>query len=82
MDLATAGKLPRPAQAEIHVGEQDWQAHPEQVSRLAALLHIPVQIVAGNGHMLDHGYVGRLLDGWLCLAQGSAPGSDRASTGT
>jgi DNA mismatch repair protein MutH len=63
------------------VGEQDWQAHPEQVSRLAALLDIPVHFVTGNGHMLDHGYVGRLLDGWLCLAQGSAPGSDRASTG-
>jgi hypothetical protein len=55
MDLTTAGKLPRPAQAEIHVDEQDWQAHPEQVSRLADLLAIPVHIVAGNGHMLDHG---------------------------
>ena len=69
MDLATAGKLPRPAQAEIHVGEQDWQAHPEQVSRLAALLHIPVQIVEGNGHMLDHGYVNSLLERWLIAAR-------------
>jgi hypothetical protein len=50
------------------VGEQDWQAHPEQVSRLAALLHIPVQIVEGNGHMLDHGYVNSLLERWLIAA--------------
>jgi hypothetical protein len=81
MDLTTAGQLPRPARAEIHVGEQDWQAHPEQVSRLAAFLHIPVHIVAGNGHMLDHGYGGRALDGWLKMGSASASGSEPAFTG-
>ena len=67
MDLATAGKLPTPAQAEIHVGSEDWQSNPEQVSRLAELIHIPVHVVAGNGHMLDHSYVSGLLDQWVVV---------------
>jgi pimeloyl-ACP methyl ester carboxylesterase len=72
MNLATAGKLPVPAQAEIHVGSEDWQANPEQVSRLAELIHIPVHVVAGNGHMLDHSYINGLLDRWVELGSGTA----------
>ena len=67
MDLATAGKLPTPAQAEIHVGSEDWQSNPEQVSRLAELIQIPMHVVAGNGHMLDHSYVNGLLDRWVVV---------------
>ena len=67
MDLATASKLPTPAKAEIHVGSEDWQSNPEQVSRLAELIQIPVHVVAGNGHMLDHGYVSGLLDRWVVV---------------
>jgi hypothetical protein len=71
MDMATRGELSCPSQAEIHVGSQDWQANPEQVARLGELMSIPVHIVEGNGHMLDHGYVNSLLERWLSPA--SAP---------
>jgi hypothetical protein len=67
MDMANASKMPSPAQAEIHVGAEDWQANPEQVGRLAELLGIPVHVVPGNGHMLDHGYVDTVLSRWLTL---------------
>jgi hypothetical protein len=65
---AASGKLSRPSQAEIHVGSQDWQANPEQVAKLGELMRIPVHIVEGNGHMLDHGYVNSLLKRWLIAA--------------
>ena len=66
MDLATAGKLPPPAQAEIHVGSEDSQAKPEQVSKLGLLISVPVYVVPANGHMLDHAYVKGVLDRWVC----------------
>jgi hypothetical protein len=31
-------------------------------------MRIPVHIVEGNGHMLDHGYVNGLLERWLVAA--------------
>ena len=68
MDMATSGEFSCPSQAEIHVGSQDWQANPEQVARLGELMRIPVHIVEGNGHMLDHGYVNSLLERWLSPA--------------
>jgi hypothetical protein len=71
MDMATSGELSCPSQAEIHVGSQDWQANPEQVARLGEMMRIPVHIVEGNGHMLDHGYLNGLLERWLSPA--SAP---------
>jgi pimeloyl-ACP methyl ester carboxylesterase len=72
MGLATSGKLSRPALAEIHVGSQDWQANPEQVARLGELMRVPVHIVEGNGHMLDHGYINGLLDRWVEPGSGTA----------
>ena len=66
MDLATAGKLPPPAQAEIHVGSEDPQADPEQVSKLGLLISVPVYVVPANGNMLDHAYVKGVLDRWVC----------------
>jgi hypothetical protein len=64
-DLAISGKLPAPLQAQIHVGEKDWQANPDAVQRIARLIKVPVQVVPGGGHLLGHGYVNRVLDGWL-----------------
>jgi pimeloyl-ACP methyl ester carboxylesterase len=68
MDLASAGKLPAPAKAEIHVGSEDWQANPEQVSKLGSLINVPVHVVPDNGHMLDHGYVKGVLDRWVSVS--------------
>ena len=53
---------------EIHVGAQDWQSNPDNVLKLAALLHLPVTVVPDAGHMLGKEYVGKLLGGWLVKA--------------
>ena len=67
-ELASAGKLPTPAQAEIHVGSEDWQANPEQVSKLGSIINVPVHVIPANGHMLDHDYVKGVLDRWVSLS--------------
>ena len=48
-----------------HVGADDWQSVPKNVSRLGELLDITVHVVPGNGHMLDRAYVSGVLDDWL-----------------
>jgi hypothetical protein len=50
---------------EIHVGAEDWQSVPANVSRLGELMGIDVHVVPGNGHILDKAYVSGVLDGWL-----------------
>jgi hypothetical protein len=65
MELAQLGVFNAPAQAEIHVGAEDWQSHPDKVSEFGALVGIPVTVVPGMGHMLDRAYVGGLLDDLL-----------------
>ena len=63
--LALEGKMPVPRDCEIHVGADDWQSVPENVSKLGELLGITVHVVPGNGHMLDRAYVSGVLDDWL-----------------
>lgn len=64
-ELASAGQYPTPANCQIHVGSDDWQSNPTNVTRLGQLLNVPVHVVPNSGHMLDKGYVGNLLDLWL-----------------
>ena len=64
-ELAGSGAFPTPRDAQIHVGELDWQSVPENVKRFGEQTNIPVRVVPGAGHMLDHQYVGDLLDRWL-----------------
>lgn len=65
MALAKLGELQLPQRCEIHVGAQDRQCPPAQLSEFGRLTQCPVTIVANSGHMLDHGYVRDLLDRWL-----------------
>ena len=65
MDLAMSRELVVPEHSEIHVGANDWQCPAERLSEFGRLTGVPVTIVSGSGHMLDHGYVGALLDQWL-----------------
>jgi hypothetical protein len=65
MQLATTGKFPKPRDAQIHVGEHDWQASPESVHRLGKHSGIPVTVVPKAGHMLPHSYVSATLNAWL-----------------
>jgi predicted alpha/beta hydrolase family esterase len=63
--LAHAGTFPTPQQCEIHVGSEDWQSNPTNVSALGSILGIKVSVLQDAGHMLPKEYVGSLLDKWL-----------------
>jgi hypothetical protein len=65
MEMATGGRYPAPRKAQIHVGEDDWQSHPEMVTRFGDAIGVPVTVVRGRGHSLGVDYVGGLLDAWL-----------------
>lgn len=64
-EFAKAGTFPIPKQCEIHVGSEDWQSNPTNVSAFGAMLGISVTVVPNAGHMLPKEYVGDLLDRWL-----------------
>lgn len=63
--LAKEGRFPVPIQCQIHVGADDWQSNPTNVSAFGSMLSIDVTIVPNAGHMLPKMYVGDLLDKWL-----------------
>lgn len=65
LEIAQTGGYPTPTNCEIHVGSEDWQCNPENVSAFGAATGIPVQIVPNNGHMLDREYVSKILDKFL-----------------
>lgn len=65
MELAEAGSYPTPMRCEMHVGSEDWQAHPDNVSKFGQLVGIPVNVVPDGGHNLPHSYVGAVFDKWL-----------------
>lgn len=67
LELAQTGRFPCPLQAEIHVGSEDWQSHPTNVTAFGKAVGIGVEVVAGGGHMLGKEYVGGVLDRWLPL---------------
>lgn len=63
--LAEAGEFPQLKNAQIHVGELDWQSMPASVVRFGELVKVPVTVVPGAGHVLGKEYIGKLLDEWL-----------------
>ena len=60
------GKFNAPVDCEIHVGELDWQANPDEVLNLAKSVGFRVNIVPSSGHQLDRLYVGGLLFKLMC----------------
>jgi len=65
LELARAGQFPIPKQCQVHVGAEDWQSNPANVTAFGELLGIDVNIVPNAGHMLPKEYVGDVLDKWL-----------------
>jgi hypothetical protein len=63
--LASQGKYPIPSQCEIHVGSEDWQSIPGNVTAFASLVNARVTVVKGAGHSLPKDYVAGVLDSWL-----------------
>jgi len=64
-ELALQNKFPRPQNAEIHVGSEDWQSGPASVVEFAEMVGVKVSVVDGKGHMLGADYVGNVLDAFL-----------------
>jgi pimeloyl-ACP methyl ester carboxylesterase len=62
LELAKAGKFPTPKNCEIYCGELDWQSNPKNVSALADMLGVKLNVVPKAGHMLPKEYVEKLLD--------------------
>ena len=65
LTLARSGTFPAPKQCQIHVGSEDWQSNPNNVTTFGQLLGIEVSVVPDAGHMLPKEYVRELLNTWL-----------------
>ena len=65
MELAESGSYPTPKHCEMHVGSEDWQSNPVNVTKFGELVGIPVHVVPDGGHMLPKEYVSAILDKWL-----------------
>jgi hypothetical protein len=63
--MASQGKYPIPSQCEIHVGSEDWQSIPDNVTAFASLINAQATVVEGAGHSLPKDYVAGVLDKWL-----------------
>ena len=61
-ELANANQYPAPMNCSFHVGSQDWQSDPENVTAFARALGMPVTVVPGVGHQLPKDYVSSLID--------------------
>jgi len=64
-EVAELGKFPKLTNCEIHVGSEDWQSNPNNVTKFADLVGLKVHVVQDGEHMLGKDYVGNLLDKWL-----------------
>jgi alpha-beta hydrolase superfamily lysophospholipase len=61
-ELASSNQYPAPLNCSFHVGSEDWQSNPENVTKFASLLGLPVTVVPNAGHQLPKDYVSSLLD--------------------
>ena len=61
-ELANSNQYPAPLNCSFHVGSKDWQSNPENVTKFATLLGLPVTVVPCAGHQLPIAYVSDLLD--------------------
>ncbi len=51
----------------MHTGSEDWQSHPDAVTKFFGLLGVDAFVAEGRGHSLGEDYVGLLLEAWLPL---------------
>lgn len=63
--VSLEGGFPRPANIEVHLGADDWQAGPQALVDFCDALEIRVHVAHGRGHALGIDYVGSVLDRWL-----------------
>ena len=63
--LAEAGQFPVPMNCEVHTGSDDWQSHPDAVTKFFGLLGVDAVIAEGRGHSLGDEYVSSVLVMWF-----------------
>jgi len=63
-EIARARAFPVPKQCEIHVGADDWQSIPANVTEFGSLVDVVVNVVPNAGHSLPKRYVSGVLDLW------------------
>ena len=61
-ELASSNQYPAPLNCSFHVGSEDWQSNPGNVTKFASMLGLPVTVVPNAGHQLPKDYVSSLLD--------------------
>jgi hypothetical protein len=61
-ELASSNKYPAPMNCSFHVGSEDWQSDPDNVTTFARMLGLPVTVVPNAGHQLPKEYVSLLLE--------------------
>ncbi len=64
-ELVQGGNYPAPTRCEVHVGEEDWQSNPANVTAFGERIGLVVNIVPKAGNMLGKSYVSDVLDHWL-----------------
>jgi hypothetical protein len=64
LQLAEAGQFPAPKSVEVHTGSEDWQSHPDAVTKFFGLLGVSAVVAEGRGHSLGEEYVAGLLAVW------------------
>ena len=69
-DLAESDQYPAPLNCHIHVGSEDWQSNPTNVTAFAEKVGLQLTVVPNAGHQLGKQYVGALLDQWLDVHAG------------
>lgn len=69
LNLAQNGQFPKLAWCEVHTGSEDWQSHPDAVTRFFNLIGVQAVIADGRGHSLGIDYVDSVLDVWLPAAR-------------
>ena len=65
LSLAKSGQYPLLNRCEVHTGSEDWQSHPDAVTRFFNLIGVRAVIADGRGHSLGVDYVDSVLNGWL-----------------
>ena len=48
----------------LRTGSEDWQSHPDAVTKFFGLLGVSAVIAEGRGHSLGEDYVGKVLKAW------------------
>jgi hypothetical protein len=66
-ELASTNQYPAPMNCSFHVGSEDWQSNPQNVTVFARALGLPVTVVPNAEHQLPKDYVSSLLDDFFSL---------------